>query len=191
MLEYQEQFVPLNNSIHELKVQVHCVRRLRREAKAMGYQLIEQEQVGWVSFGRCTLRNPASTISRSTPVANRFVSALPAEKRSLPRRIGDERLTRDHSTAATPFESVRCWHAVAAPCARSSNQSTFPERSEGNHLCFAREGEASFPAITAYRQRFTQVIHFVPRRGNVRRSAVYISFQLSITKSPVFLRSSS
>ncbi len=32
---------------------------------------------------------------------------------------------------------------------------------------------------------------FRSTQGNVRRSAVYISFQLSITKSPVFLRSSS
>ncbi len=45
MLKYQEQFVPLNNSIYELKVQFHRVRRLRREAKAMGYQLVEKEQV--------------------------------------------------------------------------------------------------------------------------------------------------
>jgi hypothetical protein len=47
--------------------------------------------------------------------------------------------------------------------ARISNKSPYPERSGGNHFCFARDGEASFPPITAFRQRSTQVIPLVPR----------------------------
>jgi len=45
MLKYQEEFVLLDNSVYEAKVEMHRLRRLEKEAQAMGYQLIEQKAV--------------------------------------------------------------------------------------------------------------------------------------------------
>src|SRR2546426_4756123 len=45
MLKYQEEVVLLDNSVYEAKVEMHRPRRIRKEAQAMGYQLIEQKAV--------------------------------------------------------------------------------------------------------------------------------------------------
>lgn len=43
MLKYQEEFQLLDNSVYEAKVEAHRLRRLKKEAELMGYQLIEQK----------------------------------------------------------------------------------------------------------------------------------------------------
>jgi transposase len=45
LLKYQEQFVLLDNSAYEAKVKGQRLRRLQKEAKAMGYELVEHEQL--------------------------------------------------------------------------------------------------------------------------------------------------
>jgi len=45
LLKYQEEFVLLDTSIYEAKAQEHRMRRLRKEAKSMGFNLVEIEEV--------------------------------------------------------------------------------------------------------------------------------------------------
>ena len=78
-------------------------------------------------------------------------------------------------------ESVRCtWHAIALP------------RPESPTIRHIRNGQK---VIAPGDYRIPSALHsahqFRSIQGNVRRLAVYISFQLAITYSPVFLRSSS
>ena len=73
---------------------------------------------------------------------------LPSEAQLCVARIRPLHLTRDCSSAA-----------------RISNNSPYPERSEGDRSCVAHDGDAFFPVITAFRQRFTQPINFVPSRA--------------------------
>ena len=63
---------------------------------------------------------------------------LPSEAQLCVARIRPLHLTRDCSSAA-----------------RISNNSPYPERSEGDRSCVAHDGDAFFPVITAFRQRFT------------------------------------
>ncbi len=45
LLKYQEEFVLLDTSIYEAKAQEHRMRRLRKEAKSMGFNLVEIEEL--------------------------------------------------------------------------------------------------------------------------------------------------
>ena len=45
MLKYQEEFVLLDKSVYEAKVEAHRLRCLEKEAQAMGYQLVEHHVV--------------------------------------------------------------------------------------------------------------------------------------------------
>lgn len=45
MLKYKEEFVFLDTSKYEAQAEAHRLRRLKREAKMMGYQLVELKQV--------------------------------------------------------------------------------------------------------------------------------------------------
>ena len=44
LLKYQEEFVLLDTSCYEAKVQTHRLRRLEKEAKAMGFDLVENQK---------------------------------------------------------------------------------------------------------------------------------------------------
>ena len=45
LLKYQEDFVLLDNTVYEAKVQTHRLSRLQKEAKAMGFDLLEIQKV--------------------------------------------------------------------------------------------------------------------------------------------------
>jgi transposase len=44
MLKYQEEFVPLDIAVYELKAQERRMRHLRKQAEELGYQLVEKQQ---------------------------------------------------------------------------------------------------------------------------------------------------
>jgi hypothetical protein len=44
LLKYQEEFVLLDTSKYEAQAQAHRMRRLRKEAKAMGFDLVELKE---------------------------------------------------------------------------------------------------------------------------------------------------
>ena len=45
LLKYQEDYVPLDIAVYELKAAEARQRRLRREAQEMGFELVELKQV--------------------------------------------------------------------------------------------------------------------------------------------------
>lgn len=45
LLKYREEFVLLDTSVYEVKAQEHRLRRLKKEAQAMGYDLLENQHV--------------------------------------------------------------------------------------------------------------------------------------------------
>jgi transposase len=45
LLKYREEFVHLDTTQYEVKAQAHRLRRLQREAKALGYDIVEHEEV--------------------------------------------------------------------------------------------------------------------------------------------------
>jgi transposase len=45
MLKYREEFLPVDVVLNEARTQGHRLRRLKKEAQAMGYDLIQQEQL--------------------------------------------------------------------------------------------------------------------------------------------------
>ena len=44
MLKYQEEFIPLDVAVYELKAQERRMRHLRKQAEELGYQLVEKQQ---------------------------------------------------------------------------------------------------------------------------------------------------
>jgi len=44
MLKYQEEFLPLDVTIFELKAQERRMRNLRKQAEELGYELIERQK---------------------------------------------------------------------------------------------------------------------------------------------------
>jgi transposase len=44
MLKYQEEYVPLDVAIYDLKAQEHRTRRLRKQAEEMGFELVERKE---------------------------------------------------------------------------------------------------------------------------------------------------
>ena len=45
MLKYREEYVPLDIMVYEAKAAEHRMRRLRRDAEAMGLELVKKEHV--------------------------------------------------------------------------------------------------------------------------------------------------
>jgi transposase len=45
LLKYQDEFVLLNTEVYEAKAKMHRMTRLRKEAKALGYELVEYQEV--------------------------------------------------------------------------------------------------------------------------------------------------
>jgi hypothetical protein len=44
MLKYQEEFIPLDVAVYELKAQARRMRNLRKQAEELGYELIEKQE---------------------------------------------------------------------------------------------------------------------------------------------------
>jgi hypothetical protein len=45
LLKYQDEFVLLDTDVYEAKAEMHRMTRLRKEAKAPGYELVEYQEV--------------------------------------------------------------------------------------------------------------------------------------------------
>ena len=45
MLKYQEDFLPVDITLYEIKAQEHRVRRLKKQAQEMGFELVQKQQV--------------------------------------------------------------------------------------------------------------------------------------------------